>query len=152
MSGQPSIVVLDDWEHSFRRLADWGPIDAKADVTVHSVSLHGAELVDALCQANVIVLHRDRTPFDKALLNQLPHLEYVIYTGPRNKKLDRAALAERNIPVSYTEGGPARQSTCEHTWALILASMRQLESQMTQVRNGQWRPEAAMTLANVLSG
>lgn len=153
MTSRPSIVVLDDWEHSFRRLADWDSIHARANVTVHKARLHGAELLDAVRGASVIVLHRDRTPFDKALLNQLPNLEYIIHTGPRNKKLDRAALAERNIPVSYTEGGPARESTCEHTWALILASMRHLESQMAEVRGGGWRPEeTTMALANVLYG
>ena len=41
-------------------------------------------------------------------------------------RLDLAALAARNIPVSGTEFGPSKDSTCELTWTLILAATKQL--------------------------
>lgn len=149
---KPHIVVLGDSERALQRLADWRGIQARAEVTIHHAPLAGAALVEALRNAEVIVLVRDRTPFDAALLAQLPRLRYLVFTGTRNTTLDLAALAARNIPVSHTEWGPSKDSTCEMTWSLILAATRQLEQQTALLRRGQWRPDSAAPLAGVLHG
>ena len=149
---RPVIVVVGDAEQALRRLVDWAPIEALAEVTLHHQPLGGDALVDALKGADVVVLVRDRTPLDAALLARLPRLRYVIFTGTRNTTLDLQALAARGIPVSHTEWGPSKDSTCEMTWALILAATRQLESQTALLRSGQWRPDAALPLPGVLHG
>ena len=149
---RPQIVIVGDTEQALRRLGNWETIDALADVTVHHEPLHGQALVSALKNADAIVLVRDRTPFDAALLAQLPKLRYVVFTGNRNATIDLAALAARQIPVSHTEWGPSKESTCEITWALILAATRQLEQQTALLRSGQWRVNAALPLAGVLHG
>lgn len=151
-SGQPVIVVVGDAEQALQRLGDWHAIQAVADVTIHHRALSGNALVDALKDADAVVLVRDRTPFDAALLAALPKLRYVVFTGTRNATLDLAALKARNIPVSHTAWGPSKESTCELTWSLILAATRQLEQQTALLRSGQWRPDAALPLAGVLHG
>ena len=151
-SGKPVIVVVGDAEQALRRIGDWHAIEAAADVTIHHLPLSGQALVDALQDADAVVLVRDRTPFDAALLAALPKLRYVVFTGTRNTALDLAALKARNIPVSHTEWGPSKESTCELTWSLILAATRQLEQQTALLRSGQWRPDAALPLASVLHG
>lgn len=150
--GKPAIVVVGDAEQALQRLGDWSALRALADLTFHHRPLHGQALVEALKDADAVVLVRDRTPFDAALLAALPKLRYVIFTGTRNTTLDLAALAARNIPVSHTEWGPSKDSTCEMTWSLILAATRQLEQQTALLRRGQWRPDAALPLAGVLHG
>ena len=149
---RPTIVVVGDAEQALRRLGDWRAIDAQADVTIHHLPLHGEALVQALQDADAVALVRDRTPFDAALLAALPKLRYLVFTGTRNTTLDLAALAARNIPVSHTEWGPSKDSTCEMTWSLILAATRQLEQQTALLRRGQWRPDAPEPLAGVLHG
>ncbi len=149
---KPRIVVLDDSERAMRRLGDWSRIDTLADVTIHHAPLAGAALVEALQDADAIVLMRDRTPFTAELLAQLPRLRYLVFTGTRNTKLDLAALAARNIPVSYTEFGPSKDSTCELTWALILAATKQLVSRSAALKAGNWRGDAAETLPVTLAG
>lgn len=151
-SGQARIVVLDDSERAMRRLADWRAIDAQAQVTIHHEPLSGTALVDALKDADVVVLMRDRTPFTAELLAQLPKLRYLVFTGTRNAKLDLAALAARNIPVSGTEFGPSKDSTCELTWTLILAATKQLGSHAARLQAGQWRSDAAAALPGTLVG
>lgn len=151
-SGKPVIVVVGDAEQALQRLGDWRAIKAAADVTIHHLALSGKALVDALKDANAVVLVRDRTPFDAELLAALPKLRYVVFTGTRNATLDLAALKARNIPVSHTEWGPSKESTCELTWSLILAATRQLEAQTALLRSGQWRPDQALPLAGVLHG
>lgn len=149
---RPTIVVVGDAEQALQRLGDWSAINGLADVTIHHLPLQGKALVDALKEADAVVLVRDRTPFDAALLAALPKLRYLVFTGTRNTTLDLAALAARNIPVSHTEWGPSKDSTCEMTWSLILAATRQLEQQTALLRSGQWRPESALPLAGVLHG
>jgi len=149
---RPVIVVVGDAEQALQRLVDWAPIQALADVTLHHQPLSGEALVDALQGADAVVLVRDRTPFDAELLARLPRLRYLVFTGTRNTTLDLDALAARQIPVSHTEWGPSKESTCEMTWALILAATRQLEAQTALLRRGQWRPDTALPLAGVLHG
>ncbi|MBC7600387.1 MAG: D-2-hydroxyacid dehydrogenase family protein [Polaromonas sp.] len=149
---KPRIVVLDDSERALRRLADWKAIDARAEVSVHHEPLAGGALLEALKDADAIVLMRDRTPFSAELLAALPKLRYLIFTGTRNAKLDVAALAARGIPVSCTEFGPSKDSTCELTWTAILAATKQLASHTARLRAGQWRGDTAAPLPGTLAG
>ena len=149
---RPTIALLGDAEQALRRLGNWQTIDAQANVVVHPWPLQGQALVDALKDADAAVLVRDRTPFDAVLLAQLPKLRYLVFTGTRNTTLDLAAMAARQIPVSHTDWGPSKDSTCELTWSLILAATRQLEQQTALLRSGQWRAGTAVPLAGVLHG
>jgi phosphoglycerate dehydrogenase-like enzyme len=149
---RPRIVVLDDWERAMERLADWSPVHAQADVQLHHEPLQGPALIEAIAGADVLVLMRDRTALDKALLDRLPRLKHVIHTGTRNQALDAVALAARGIVAGTTEWGPSKASTCEHTWALILAAMRRLPRDLALMREGRWRAQAAEPGADVLAG
>ena len=149
---RPTIALLGDAEQGLRRLGNWQTIDAQANVVVHPWPLQGQALVDALKDADAAVLVRDRTPFDAVLLAHLPKLRYLVFTGTRNTTLDLAAMAARQIPVSHTDWGPSKDSTCELTWSLILAATRQLEQQTALLHSGQWRAGTAVPLAGVLHG
>jgi phosphoglycerate dehydrogenase-like enzyme len=151
-AARPRVVVLDDWERSMQRLADWSAVRMRADVHVHHEPLRGAALIGAVADADVLVLMRDRTPLDPPLLDRLPRLAHVIHTGTRNQALDRDDLAARRIGVASTAWGPSKASTCEHTWALILASVRRLPRDLDLVRGGRWRAPAAEPAADVLAG
>jgi phosphoglycerate dehydrogenase-like enzyme len=147
---KPHIVVLGDAEQALRRLGDWHAIDQAARVTVHIGPLQGADLLAAMQAADVLVLLRDRIPLDVATIAQLPRLRYLVFTGSRNTTLDASALAARGIPVSHTEWGPSKESTCELTWALILAATRQLADYSALLAEGQWRAATPQVLPGVL--
>ena len=144
MSHHPVIVVLDDFERVARNYADWSGIEARADVHVHTAPLRGKALVDALKPASAIVLMRDRTPLLADLIDQLPNLKLVHFTGTRNGALDTKALAARCIPVLHTGWGPNKDATTEMTWALILAAQKRLVSHSNALLRGEWRPHDAM--------
>jgi len=149
---KPHIVILGDGEQALRRVGDWGAIESAARLSVHSQPLQGAALLAALQEADVLVLVRDRIPLNAATIAQLPRLRYVVFTGSRNTTLDVAALAARGIPVSHTDWGPSKDSTCELTWALILAATRQLAQYSALLREGQWRAAQPQVLPAVLHG
>jgi phosphoglycerate dehydrogenase-like enzyme len=147
---RPTIVVLDDYERALRRLTDWSEIDRLAEVRVFHEPLRGDVLHAALAHADAIVLMRDRTPMPAQLIDRLPRLKLVVFTGSRNAALDTAALAARGIPVCHTEWGPSKDTTCELTWALVLAAAKRLEAHFDLMRDGGWRDGGA--LGSMLAG
>ena len=147
---KPRIVVLDDYEQSLRKTADWSAVDALADVKVHSEKLRGDALLAEIKDADAIVVIRDRTPFKAELIAKLPKLKLFIFTGARNTQLDMAAMAARGIPIGHTEMGESKASTTEMTWTLILAAAKRLEAYLGLVRSQRWRDGKA--LPSVLSG
>ena len=150
MSTRPRVVVLDDYEQSLRKTADWSAVDALADVKVHSERLRGDALLDAVKDADAIVVIRDRTPFKAELIAKLPKLKLFVFTGARNTQLDTAAMAARGIPIGHTEMGESKASTTEMTWTLILAAAKRLEAYMGMVRVQRWRD--GKSLPAVLGG
>jgi len=147
---KPRIVVLDDYEDSLRKTADWAPVESRADVVVHTERLRGEALLAVVRDADAIVVVRDRTPFKAELLAKLPRLKLFVFTGARNTQLDTEALKARGIPVGHTEMGESKASTTEITWALILAAAKRLEAYVALVRKGGWRD--AGPLPAVLAG
>ena len=144
MSARPKVAVLDDYEQSLRRTADWSAIDARAEVQVHHQRLRGAALLEAIRDADAIVVVRDRTPFKAELIEKLPKLRLFVFTGARNTQYDAAALKARGIPVGCTEMGDSKASTTEITWTLILAAAKRLEPYLALVRHGGWRDEGRL--------
>ncbi len=135
------IVVIDDFENALAILQTSSIVNSKASIERYQDRLTGDALVKALKPANILVMNRDRTPLTKSLIEQLPDLQYVIFTGSRNLQVDYAALKERNIPISYTEFGPSKETTVELTWALILAAYKRIGEQSQLLKDGQWRNE-----------
>jgi phosphoglycerate dehydrogenase-like enzyme len=139
MNSRPLVVVLDDHEDAARRLADWSAVERRADLRIHTAPLRGAALRDAVKDADALVLMRDRTPVDAALVAAMPRLKYLAFTGTRNAALDVAALQARGVPVCHTAWGPSKESTCELAWALILAAVKRLPQAVEAMKEGRWR-------------
>ena len=89
---------------------------------------------------------RERTPLPRSVIERLSRLKLIASTGPRNAAIDVEAAAERGIVVAHT-GFDAR-STIEMTWALILASARQVALENAQLRAGGWQ----LTMGDSLRG
>ncbi|CAM8622769.1 SerA Phosphoglycerate dehydrogenase and related dehydrogenases [Burkholderiales bacterium] len=138
---KPLILFLDDYEHLFAHSPEVMAFSDRARLEIHTEPLRGEALAQALHRATGLVLMRDRTPVGERELDMAPHLQFVIYTGLRNALLDEAACKARNIPVFNTEFGPTKASTCELTWALILAATKRLEPGFLALRNPDagWR-------------
>ena len=149
-AGRPLVVILDDYEDSLRRTADWSAIEARAELRFHTGRLRGDALFDAVKDADAVVVVRDRTPFKADFVAKLPRLKCFVFTGARNTQMDAAALRARGIAIGHTEMGESKASTAEITWALILAAAKRLEAYLGLLRRGGWRDGGA--LPTVLSG
>jgi phosphoglycerate dehydrogenase-like enzyme len=70
-------------------------------------------------------------------LERLPRLKLIASTGPRNASIDVEAASVCGIEVMHTNYDSA--PTIELTWALILASARNLTTETTSVKSGGWQ-------------
>jgi phosphoglycerate dehydrogenase-like enzyme len=144
MSAKPRVAVCDDWEQCAHTCADWSGLQQIADVHVFTSAFGSQEdAVRALQDFDAICLMRERTPFPKEVIGQLPRLKRLLFTGERNLSVDSEFARSRGIEVSGTPGGPNKSSTAEHTWALILAATRRVVISMNGLTAGHWRSTPA---------
>src|SRR5260370_18371438 len=132
------VAILDDYQDVALSLADWSVLDGRASVTVFNDHLVDADAVaERLQPFDVVCVMRERTPLTRAILERLPRLRLIASTAFRNASIDVKAAEERGIPVVHT--GYTSAPTIELTWALILASSRNLVAESTSLRGGGWQ-------------
>jgi phosphoglycerate dehydrogenase-like enzyme len=138
------VTVLDDYQDVALAMAPWDRVDAQ--VVALRDHLPGDHLVAALAGSEVVVAMRERTPFDRALLDRLPDLRLLVTTGMVNAAIDLDAARDRGVVVCGTRSRQA--ATAELTWALVLAVTRRLPYEDAAVRAGGWQT----TIGPELSG
>ena len=132
------IAILDDYQNVALETADWSSLADQATLTVFNDHLDDVdELVNRLAPFDVVCVMRERTPLTREILERLPQLKLIASTGRRNASIDLAAAADHNIDVTNTRYDSS--STVELTWALILASARNLITETASVRSGGWQ-------------
>src|SRR6478735_9711701 len=132
------ITILDDYQNVSLEMADWSPLAGRAVITVFNDHLSNLdEVVDRLLPFDAVCVMRERTPLPRSVIERLPRLKLIASTGPRNAAIDTEAAAERGIVVAHT--GYDSRSTIEMTWALILASVRQVAQENAHLRAGGWQ-------------
>jgi phosphoglycerate dehydrogenase-like enzyme len=132
------IAVLDDYQNVALSLADWSLLDARMSVTVFNDHLANSDAVaERLQPFDIVCVMRERTPMTRAIIERLPKLRLIASTGSRNASIDLKAAEERGVEVVHT--GYTSTPTIELTWALILASARNLIAENTSLRRGGWQ-------------
>jgi phosphoglycerate dehydrogenase-like enzyme len=124
-------------------MADWA--GAGEVEFFHDPISRTEELIEKLKAFDVIVAMRERTPFPRALLEQLPKLRLLVTTGMRNRSIDVAAAKARGVAVCGTPG--LNTTTAELTWGLILALARQIPREDRELRTGRWQTTVGLGLA-----
>jgi phosphoglycerate dehydrogenase-like enzyme len=132
------IAVLDDYQNVALSMADWSVLDGEAAVTVFNDHISDIDAVVArLHHFDVLCVMRERTPLSRAVIERLPKLRLIASTAHANASIDLEAAAERGIKVVHT--GYRSNPTIELTWALILASARNLVAENASLRGGSWQ-------------
>jgi phosphoglycerate dehydrogenase-like enzyme len=132
------IAVLDDYQNVALSLADWSALSERATVSVFNDHLADPDaVVERLKPFDVVCVMRERTPMTRAIIERLPKLRLIASTGMRNASIDLKAAEERGVEVVHTGYGSA--PTIELTWALILASARNIVAENASLRSGGWQ-------------
>ena len=142
------IAILDDYQNVSLEMADWSPLAGHAVITVFNDHLSNLDdIVARLLPFDVVCVMRDATAqLTRAVIERVPRLKLIASTGPRNAAIDVEAAADRGIVVAHT--GYNARPTIEMTWALILASARQVALENVHLRAGGWQ----FTLGDSLHG
>lgn len=145
------IAILDDYQSIALREADWSPLAARAEITVFTDHLADVgEVAQRLKPFDVVCAMRERTPFSRELIENLPNLKLIASTGSANASIDLEAAAERSVEVRHT--GYSSTPTIEFTWALILAMARNIAGENESLRSGGWQISLGTELAGKTLG
>ncbi len=132
------IAILDDYQGVATKSADWSVLPPDSTLTSFQDHLgYGEELVERLAPFAVIAAMRERTPFPRALLEQLPKLRLLVTTGMRNSAIDLEAAREFGVTVSGTNS--PGHATVELTMALMLGLARGLPTETASMHRGGWQ-------------
>src|ERR1700752_3356490 len=94
---------------------------------------------------------RERTPFLKPTLEQLPDLKLLLTSGMRNASIDLEYAAERGITVCGTEA--AGQPTAELAVGIMLELARKIGYENNRMKKGvPWASTLGIELAGKTLG
>src|SRR3954453_10493532 len=145
------IAVLDDYQSVAADFCDWSTVPGPVDVTTFTDTLTDEDaLAERLAPFDVLIAMRERTRFERSLLERLPNLKLLVTTGMRNKSIDTQAANDNGVTVCGT--GSGQTATPELTWALILAVLRHIPQEDAGVRAGGWQQTIGGDLAGARLG
>jgi phosphoglycerate dehydrogenase-like enzyme len=143
-------AILDDYQNVATKLADWSIPDVEVKVFNEWFADQKAA-VAALKGFSIICMMRERTPFLKATLEQLPNLKLLITSGARNASIDLDYAAERGITVCGT--GAAGQPTAELAIGIMLELARKIGYENNRMKTGvPWQSTLGVELGGKTLG
>lgn len=144
------LAILDDYQGATLRLGPWDRLPESLQIEQYRDTVTGPALLERLRPCDAILAMRERTPFPRDLVEQLPNLKLLITTGARNRAIDLEACAERGITVCGTPS--FAHPTVDLTWGLILSLMRKIPEQQAALREGRWQVALGHTLEGKVLG
>ena len=139
------VAVLDDYQDVARKMTDWSVLPADVEVAVFQDHLTDqAAVARRLKDFDIVMAMRERTPFPRTLLEQLPRLRLLTTTGMRNAAIDMQAAADCHVLVCGTGG--ILYPTAELTWGLVLSLLRHIPDEDQATRAGRWQVSMGLGL------
>lgn len=141
------VHILDDWFDTLKTLPSYAKL-AGHDVTVWTDHVEDHDiLAERLAEAEALVLFRERTAIPGALLDRLPKLQLISQRSVY-PHVDVEGCTRNGVLLSSNmHSDTPSVAASELTFALILASARQIPQQMASLRAGHWQLAPGQTLA-----
>jgi D-3-phosphoglycerate dehydrogenase len=146
------ITILDDYFDTVRSLPCFAMLDGH-DVTICNEHVQDTDaLVERLGDAEVLVLMRERTKIQSALLERLPNLR-LISQRSTYPHIDVAACTRNGVILSSNmRTETPSYAAAELTWALVLAAARDIPRQVQSLKAGTWQCGVGTTLRGKVYG
>lgn len=141
------VHILDDWFDTLRGLPSFARL-AGHEVTIWTDHCEDTRTLAArLAPAEALVLFRERTRITEPLLARLPALKLISQRSVY-PHVDVAACTQHGVLLSSNmHSDTPSVAASELTFALILASARQIPQQMASLKAGHWQMGVGQTLA-----
>lgn len=133
---KPLLLIPDDYSSFCRRFA------ARAETAGYRLAVCGdlarePQADTLLAEAHTLLLLRERTQIDDALLARCPQLKLVSQTGKIALHIDVDACARHGVAVVEGSGSPI--APAELAWLLLMAAWRRLVPAVNGLYGGQWQ-------------
>ncbi|SDZ82699.1 D-3-phosphoglycerate dehydrogenase [Arachidicoccus rhizosphaerae] len=131
------ITILDDYQDVVRTLSCFKLLQHQ-DVEIYNTTQKDPEiLAKRLLQTEALVLIRERTLINAALLHRLPNLKLISQTGKISNHLNLADCTSHKVAVAEGVGSPT--APAELTWALLMNTVRKIPQAIEGMKNGNWQ-------------
>ena len=131
------IAILDDYQDVVRHLDCFSILKDHEIKVFNNRAVGLGQLAIRLASFDALVLIRERTVLNRALLSKLPNLKLISQTGKVSGNIDLTAAAELGITILEGAGDPT--APAELTWALIMASSRKITNYTQHLQEGLWQ-------------
>lgn len=140
------VHILDDWFDTLRNLESFEQLSGH-DVTVWNDHCEDVDVLSArLGEAEALVLFRERTSIGAELLERLPNLKLISQRSVY-PHVDVPACSSNGVLLcSNMHSDTPSVAASELSFALILASARQIPQQMESLKAGGWQMGVGQSL------
>ena len=139
------IAIPDDYHGVVNKLGCLAKLSGHDVRIFRDVGPGAGKLLANLREAEIIVPVRERTRYTREIIEKLPRLKLFSQTGRSTRHIDVPACTERGIViVAGTNASPYTVS--EHTWALILSSLRRIPQDSALMKRGELRQSFSTAL------
>ena len=136
------VAILDDFQQAWDRTDGVRRMRERVDVTIFTKPFGDAA---ALKGFDVLIANRERTRFDRTLLEALTDVQIIVQTGKHNPHIDFDAARDCGIDIRTASGGYSI-GAAELTIGLMLAITRRIPMLDAAVRRGEWSPPSTPVL------
>lgn len=140
------VTILDDYFDTLRTLPSFQLLRDHEVQIQQENEQRTEELATRLADTEALVLIRERTRITAELLDRLPNLRLISQRSAYPHVDVEACTRNGVLLCSNMHAGSPSYAAAELTWALILASARQLPQQMASLRSGTWQMGVGRTL------
>jgi len=140
------VSILDDYHDTLRGLDCFRKLDGH-EITIWNDHVQDTDvLADRLQDAEVLILIRERTKIQAALLERLPNLRLISQRSVY-PHVDVDACTRLGILLcSNMHAETPSFAAAELTWALVLAAERQIPQQVSAMKDGRWQTGLGQTM------
>lgn len=138
------ITILDDYQNIIRELNCFAILKNQDVQIINKTERDIKVLAQKLQNTDILVLTRERTEVDEALLSLLPNLKLISQTGKISSHLNLADCTKNKVAVAEGIGSPIAPS--ELTWALLMNTVRQIPQAIEGMKNGNWQTNIGSTI------
>jgi D-3-phosphoglycerate dehydrogenase len=133
------IAILDDYQDAARGLKCFSRLAGHEVITIREHVRDPDALAARLQGVEAVLMIQQRCRLPRALIEKLPaSVKMLSQTGRNVGHVDVAACSERGIMVCA--GGTSNShAPAEMTWALILASLRYVPTEVEGLKTGRWQ-------------
>ena len=159
-AGRFRVAVTGDFENMALKAADWSLLGSDAEVVSFSKPLRTAhETATALRDFDAVTLMHERVAMPKDVLDVLPRLKLIVFSGNAVSNLDDQAARRRNIVIcksapttAVTPADAGGSPPSELTLGLIMDCARRISAADAIMRRGGWTLPAGIALRGKVLG